>query len=291
MAFEVFIRFYRTQRSFSLNAHDARSRLILVPFVPEVIEALTDEEAADRHRLELKVEKAFYQAAFALRELHERKLYRSTHSRFDHYCRDRFGFSQQNADLLIRAAEVIDNLKVTTIGCNFLPTSERQVRPLTKLNPDEQRQIWEEAVTEAGGRVPSGRIVKSIVERLQERNTTPPPISFQEGDVVLIRGLGIGNPQLRKYDGQWSIVIAVNEYTVTLAVDGLDVPVKPQFLEAVDPKDGAEIKAVYERITRLQQEEIDPIEDAGLKVLLRLTCFTPKQMMWLEWIENSYGIE
>ncbi len=99
----------------------------------EVVEELSPDEAADRQRLEMKVERAFYEAAVALQELQDRKLYRSTHSRVDHSCRDRFGFSQQNADLLIRAARVIDNLKFATNGCNFLPASERQVRPLTKL--------------------------------------------------------------------------------------------------------------------------------------------------------------
>jgi len=40
---------------------------------------LTVEEAAQRHRLELKVERAFYEAGLALRELRDRRLYRSTH--------------------------------------------------------------------------------------------------------------------------------------------------------------------------------------------------------------------
>ncbi len=199
-------------------------------------------------------------------------------------------FREQNADLLIRAAGVIDNLKVTTNGCNFLPTSERQVRPLTKLTPDEQRIVWEEAVEEVGGKVPSGRVVKSIVERLFERGTTPPPIPFQEGDVVLIRGMG--NPELRKFDGRWAVALAINEYSVTLALDAKDVPVKPQFLEPIDPKYWAEIKAVHERISRLQlSSDLDPAEDAVLEVLLRRTSFTSKQMVLLKFLEQQYGIE
>lgn len=256
----------------------------------EVVEELTEEEIKDRHLLELKVERSFYQAALALRELHARKLFRSTHSRFDYYCRERFGFSQQNADLLIRAAGVIDNLKVTTIGCNFLPTSERQVRPLTKLTPDEQRIVWEEAVEEVGGKVPSGSLVKSIVERLKERGTTPLPIPFQEGDVVLIRGMG--NPDLRKHNGRWALALSINEYTITVALDGKDIAVKPQFLEPVDPKYWADIKAVHQRISRLQLSyDLDPAEDAVLEVLLRRTSFTPKQMILLKFLEQQYGIE
>jgi len=100
----------------------------------------------------------------------------------------------------------------------------------------------------------------------------------------------VGNSQLRKFDGQWASALSINEYTVTLAVDGKDIPVKPQFLEEVDPKYWAEIKAVNERVTRLQVEcELDPAEDAVLEVLRRRTSFTPKQMLLLERMEQDYA--
>jgi hypothetical protein len=35
----------------------------------------------------------------------------------------------------------------------ILPTNERQVRPLTRLEPDKQREVWQQAVEAAGGRV------------------------------------------------------------------------------------------------------------------------------------------
>ena len=275
-------------------AVDVRS----TPATVEVVEELTDEEVEDRHRLELKVERAFFVAGKALAELRERKLYRSTHKNFEEYCYDRFAFQRAHAYRLIESAAVVDNLSPngrqneslqTAIGRQILPTNERQVRPLTTLEPDEQREVWQQAVEAAGGKIPSSRIVQGIVERLKERDNTPPLIPFQEGDVILIRGLG--NSKLRKYDGQWAIALSINEYTVTLAVEGKDVAVQPQFLEPVDPKCWAEVKSVNERITRLQLEcDLDPMEDAGLEVLRRRTSFTPKQMMLLKWIENNYGI-
>lgn len=254
----------------------------------EVVEDLTEEELADRQRLELTVETAFYEAGLALKELKQRKLFRSTHSNFDVYCRDRFRFSRDKADLLIKAVGIVDNLKKSDNCRTFLPTAESQVRDLVDLTPGLQCEIYAQALVEAGGKIPTRRIVKGIVERLKQRDTTPPPIPYREGDVVLIRGLG--NPDLRKYDGQWAIAQGINEYTVTVALAGKDISVKPQFLEEVDPKYWTEIKAVHERLSRLQQFELDPIEDAGLEVLRRRTCFTPKQMIWLERMENDYGI-
>ncbi len=55
--------------------------------VPEVVEELTEGELEDKHRLELKVERAFVEAGKALRELRDRRLYRNTHKTFEEYCR------------------------------------------------------------------------------------------------------------------------------------------------------------------------------------------------------------
>ncbi|MCC5609896.1 hypothetical protein LC612_24750 [Nostoc sp. CHAB 5834] len=51
----------------------------------------------------------------------------------------------------------------------ILPTAEGQVRPMTKLEPQEQQEVWLKAVELAGGKVPTGRIVKDVVQRIMER--------------------------------------------------------------------------------------------------------------------------
>ena len=130
------------------------------------------------------MEKAFFEAGKALTELRDRRLYRSTHKTFEEYCRDRFGHSRQQSNYLIAAADVYENL--TTIGCQnvvdekltanrsqILPTNERQVRPMTKLEPQEQQEVWLRAVELAGGKVPTGRIIKDVVQRIMERTQVP----------------------------------------------------------------------------------------------------------------------
>ena len=67
----------------------------------EVLEPLTPEEEFERYRLELKVERAFYEAGSSLRQLRELRLYRSTHETFAFYCRDRFGFTHRHVNYLI----------------------------------------------------------------------------------------------------------------------------------------------------------------------------------------------
>lgn len=76
----------------------------------EVVEELSPDEAADRQRLELKVERAFYEAGSGLRELRDRRLYRSTHKTFEQYCQDRFGYNRISAHYKITASEVFENL-------------------------------------------------------------------------------------------------------------------------------------------------------------------------------------
>jgi len=263
----------------------------------EVVEELSPEEEADRHRLELKVERGiekveqtFYEIGIALAELRSRRLYRSTHKNFGDYCKKRFHrIKRRQAEYLILASEVVDDLKTAHNCAQFpLPTSESQVRSMKDLTPPQRREVWQTGVVESGGQVPTAKTVKGIVERLKERDTTPPQIPFQQGDVVLIRGLG--NPELKKYDGQWAVALAINEYSVTIGLDSKDIPVNPKFLEPVEPKYWADIKAVNQRITRLKQYELDPMESAGLEVLRRRTCFTPKQLTLLERMENDYGV-
>ena len=116
--------------------------------IPEVVEfeELTDDEQQELLHLECKVERAFYEAGSALAQLRHLRLYRSTHGTFEKYCQERFSFTRRHVNYLISAATVVENLKMGTIGSqNFedleeptwlsLPTTERQCRPLSSLDP------------------------------------------------------------------------------------------------------------------------------------------------------------
>jgi hypothetical protein len=120
------------------------------------IPELTEQEISDRLHLERKVERAFFEAGKALAELRDRRLYRSTHKTFEEYCRDRFSYTYRHVNYLIAGCLIVDNIKVGTnssqnesqdeMGTNsshFLPTSEVQVRPLAKLEPQQQPEAWQ----------------------------------------------------------------------------------------------------------------------------------------------------
>ena len=88
----------------------------------------------------------FVDVGNALLEIRDNRLYRSGYSTFEDYCRDRWGFSRIHAHRLIQAAEVTGNL--LPIG-NILPATESQVRPLTSLEPEQQREAWRYVVENA----------------------------------------------------------------------------------------------------------------------------------------------
>ncbi len=286
-----------------------------------VTEELTPEEESDRLHLERKVERAFYEAGSALRELRDRQLYRSTHKSFEEYCCDRFGFKRRHPYQLIDAANVVDNLiacapteeskmcangaqnemspngaqeksstigaqkEMVTNGAQILPTSERQVRPLTKLEPEQQREAWAKAVESAGGKVPSGRIVKDVVQRIRERTRVPNP--YRVGEVCQL--IAKDEPELRGKGGCWCIVSEVHEFSCTVTTWEGEITVRLENLKSLDysEKDCQRMKALCERLHRLYSDDLEEAARCNLAFFGKLerpylTALEEKLLEFLE---------
>jgi hypothetical protein len=175
-------------------------------------EELTLKEQRLRLHLERKVEGAFYEAAKALMELRDKRLYRNSHKTFEAYCRDRFRFTRMAASQKIAAAIVVENL--STNGLQILPTNERQVRPLIKLKPEQQCCVWQQAVKEAGDKMPSGRIVQGIVQRIMPETNMLNP--YRVGEICQI--IAKDNPELRGKGGCWCIITQVHGLNCSISV-------------------------------------------------------------------------
>jgi hypothetical protein len=254
----------------------------------EVLEELTYDEQRDRHRLELGVEQAFYQAGKALSELRERRLYRSTHKTFEAYCQDRFGFTRRHSDYLIAGAVVVENLQeMRTIHSQILPTKLEQIKPLANLKPDEQRQVWDKAVETANGKVPSGRIVKGIVEQLKEKPLVLNKYYCQVGDVfTLVRLEG----KEKKYNGCWAIAVEPRDLTVIVDVHDVTLTVKPDNLDKIGSPDvKRQLPHTLKRIRQLR--EVGSLDRGAYNVLEDLgkhTYLTPVEESLLSWLEKYY---
>lgn len=102
---------------------------------------------------------AFYEVGKALLTIREERLYRVAYGTFEEYCRDRWQMSRTHANRLIESSRSVENL--APIG--VIPTFESQTRPLASLSPEEQREVWKEAVETA----PESRAYSDFGKRLQ----------------------------------------------------------------------------------------------------------------------------
>lgn len=260
----------------------------------EVVELaeLTCDEQSDRLFLERKVERAFYEAGKALIELRDRRLYRSTHKTFEEYCRDRFSYNRSRSYQLIDAAGVVDNLHLCPQFVDILPTKEGQVRSLTQLEPEQQCEVWQQAIAEAGGKVPSGRVVKDIVQRIRERTKVPNPYRLGEVCQIVVKD----NPDLRGRGGCWCIVTQLGDYSCTVtAWDGV-YTLKLEHLKPLEYSgmDCEQMNSVCDRLTKLRNS--GKLEEAAMSVLqhmgqVKRPYLTPLEEKLLSVLETVYEVE
>ena len=240
------------------SASSKSSELAVLPIAP-----LTAEEEGDRLHLERKVERAFYEAGMALMELRDRRLYRSTHATFEDYCRDRFNYTRRRPYQMIEAALIYDNLieKCAKI-LHILPTKEGQVQPLSQLELDDQPEAWISAVEEAGGKVPPGRIVKEVVQRIKDRER--PPITLEVGEVCQI--IAKDNPELRGKSGCWCIVSEVYEFSCLVATWESEYILRSEHLKSLG----------------YSADECKQMEDLGVRMtLLHQTGKLDEAALWI----------
>ncbi|MBW4456519.1 MAG: hypothetical protein KME55_29655 [Nostoc indistinguendum CM1-VF10] len=278
--------------------------------VPE----LTEQEISDRLHLERQVEKAFYLAGKALMQLRDRKLYRNTHKTFEEYCRERFGFERRYPYRLMESTVVVDNLMkmcpnrtqndlvVDTSALDssegqVLPINEYQLRPLIGLEPEVQREAWQQSVEAAGGKVPSGRVVKDVVQRIIER--TKVPNTYQIGEVCQI--LAKDNPELRGKGGCWGIVNHTGEFSCTVRTWDGEYTIGLQYLKSYNylPAECEQMQVICDacgglrlRISRVYSDSLEETVKSLLQSLGKLNrpYLTAVEEKLLSLIEREYSV-
>jgi hypothetical protein len=246
-------------RSSSSQKHELRSPV----FTP-----LNASEQELRNSLEIQVKTAFYTAGSALTGLQQLRLYRSTHTSFEEFCLDVFSFSRDYAYLMMAAAKIYQNLadNLPTSGRQLpLPTKQRQLRPIIKARLDDAAQIevWQMAIADSDGKVPSSSIVREAVNSyLAKNNTRPNP--FQQGEVCRIV---VGdNSKLKGLGGSWCIVESVGDCYCLVNTWNNQLSVPVDNLEGTD----------------FNQEEYQALENVGVRMTnLHQTGKLDKAAMWV----------
>jgi hypothetical protein len=129
-------------------------------FLP--MQILNIEESHELERCEVVIKQGlqtFIEVGQALMTIKEKRLYRINFKTFEDYCIERWAFKRTHVYQLIEASAVISNLSAMA---NILPQSERQVRPLTSLEPEIQKEVWKEVIETHGENITAAK-VQSVV--------------------------------------------------------------------------------------------------------------------------------
>ena len=106
--------------------------------------------------------KTFVEVGHALVIIRDERLYRESYGTFEDYLRQRWDLSRPYAYQLIDAAQVVDAVSATA---DIVPVNEAQARPLTRLAPEQQAEVWQEAVKTA----PAGKVTAKHVQETVKR--------------------------------------------------------------------------------------------------------------------------
>ena len=115
----------------------------------------------------------FLEVGNALLTIRDRKLYREDFTSFEDYAKTRFGIKRSRAYQLMDAATVAENL--STRGGQIEGATEKTLRPLTKVEPNEQVKVWNDAVETAPDGRPTTKQVEEAVERVAPKAPSPEP--------------------------------------------------------------------------------------------------------------------
>lgn len=132
---------------------------------------ITKYDNAELPELEEVIERGTWEVGAALTAIRERKLYLpkngGSFNTFETYCRERWGFTDERARQLIEGVAIRERLGKNPTLVGVLPDSERQIRPLQALAPNQQAKAWREVIEISGDEPVTARVVQAVVDRIK----------------------------------------------------------------------------------------------------------------------------
>jgi ParB family chromosome partitioning protein len=133
------------------------------------MEILNIEESHELERCEVVIKQGlntFIEVGEALFIIRDKRLYRREFNTFEDYCQQKWALSKPYVNRIIAASQTFTNL--APIGV-ILPNTESQVRPLTSLEPEIQKEVWKEVIETHGKNITAAK-VQEIVEHWKPLN-------------------------------------------------------------------------------------------------------------------------
>ena len=208
----------------------------------ELVKDLSVQEEKRLEQLENVVVEnfqTFVQVGQALAEIRDRKLYRVKAMTFEKYCKTLFDIAKRRVHELISAAEVMENVRHGALSDDeqqiLLPLNERQVRPLTRLRPEQQIAVWQAAVESApNGKITGSHVnktvkeyrgeeIKKTVHRAQKKVSQTARVDFTEAFEKFSEQLLIERKSNYKYTSRGYIVQTLDQLRAEIAEDGASI--------------------------------------------------------------------
>jgi len=142
----------------------------------ENLKALEQNRLKQLEEIIERGKKTFVEVGLALLEIRDKRLYKESHSSFDSYCRERWGYSRQYGHQLMAAAEVSSMLDISN------PRQAYELAPLVKADEQEAVKIWRDLKEEYGDKVTAGlirRTVKNRIERIKREEGRKAPSDIE----------------------------------------------------------------------------------------------------------------
>lgn len=251
---------------------------------------LTEEERTRLEELEKIVNDSLNKAAFALKEIHDRKLYRQSYDTFADYCTERLKISRRFANYQINYANVLEDFQKEH-DVPVLPTSEAQVRALARFSSEKRKEIWLKSCEQAANKVPSREVVQSVLD--SEKQETTPRSTFNEDDCVRLKRSD--DETLRRYRDCWGYVTKRSQgdtYSVSLPQTLIET-IDARYLLKVDVpgKLKKSRQKIFEQLARIYTSESE-FEDfvshlLGYFAPLEKSKLTPFEQKILNLVEKE----
>lgn len=164
--------------------------------------------------------KSFYEVGRALMTIRDRELYKlkngGRYNTFEAYCKETWSFTSSRARQIILATERIENIKSVTTVTHI---TERQTRPLARLEPEQQKEAWQKAVeTAPEGKVTAAHVAK-IVDQVKPKIKDKPVFEkelvsedFQnafDNMVIELKNAAAMNWQTTSYKGALEMIMTL----------------------------------------------------------------------------------
>lgn len=138
-----------------------------------------ERELLQKHETTIKKGlNTFVEVGQALLEIRDKKLYRIEYKTFEEYCQEKWQMTRRRSYQLIEASLAIENVNPGT----QMPKNEKEVRPLTSLEPEVQNAVWQETIEKHGDNI-TAKKVQEVADQWKE---TSKEIKQQKNEGVFV---------------------------------------------------------------------------------------------------------